>query len=77
MNIQMQFITEIAKQSEKHEGVLMTMAQALMQEGRQEGIQEGMKKAKIEMAKQFLAHGVGRHTVKMSTGLSDDELNRL
>ncbi|HGJ5876692.1 MAG TPA: Rpn family recombination-promoting nuclease/putative transposase, partial [Arsenophonus sp.] len=37
----MEFITEIAKQSEKHEGALMTIAQALRQEGRKEGIQEG------------------------------------
>ncbi|WGM03350.1 Rpn family recombination-promoting nuclease/putative transposase [Arsenophonus nasoniae] len=37
----MEFITEIAKQSEKHEGALMTIAQALKQEGLQEGLQRG------------------------------------
>ncbi|WP_026823688.1 Rpn family recombination-promoting nuclease/putative transposase [Arsenophonus nasoniae] len=37
----MEFITEIAKQSEKHEGALMTIAQALKQEGLQEGLQKG------------------------------------
>ncbi|WP_026823144.1 Rpn family recombination-promoting nuclease/putative transposase [Arsenophonus nasoniae] len=37
----MEFITEIAKQSEKHEGALMTIAQALRQEGLQEGLQRG------------------------------------
>lgn len=36
----MQFITEIAKQSEKHEGTLMTIAQALRQEGRKTGFHE-------------------------------------
>ncbi|HGJ5865141.1 Rpn family recombination-promoting nuclease/putative transposase, partial [Arsenophonus nasoniae] len=40
----MEFITEIAKQSEKHEGALMTIAQAL----RQEGLQEGLQKGKLE-----------------------------
>ncbi|HGJ5855244.1 MAG TPA: ISNCY family transposase, partial [Arsenophonus nasoniae] len=73
----MEFITEIAKQSEKHEGALMTIAQALRQEGRQEGIQEGMQKAKIELAKQFLSNGADRHMVKISTGLSDEELNKI
>ncbi|HGJ5884311.1 Rpn family recombination-promoting nuclease/putative transposase [Arsenophonus sp.] len=37
----MEFITEIAKQAEKHEGALMTIAQALKQEGLQEGLQRG------------------------------------
>ncbi|HGJ5855332.1 Rpn family recombination-promoting nuclease/putative transposase, partial [Arsenophonus nasoniae] len=93
----MAFITEIAKQSEKHEGALMTIAQALRQEGLQEGlqrgiqqgkvegIQEGMQKGKIEgekeatfkLAKQFLANGADRNMVKISTGLSDDQLNQL
>ncbi|HGJ5863037.1 Rpn family recombination-promoting nuclease/putative transposase [Arsenophonus nasoniae] len=73
----MKFITEIAKQSEKHEGALMTIAQALRQEGRQEGRLEGEKKATLKLAKQFLANGVDRNTVKISTGLSDDELNKL
>ncbi|WP_334470838.1 hypothetical protein [Arsenophonus sp. PmNCSU2021_1] len=77
----MEFITEIAKQSEKHEGALMTIAQALRQEGRQEGIQKGLQKGiqktKIELAKQFLANGVDLNIVKLSTGLSDDELDKL
>ncbi len=77
----MEFITEIARQSEKHEGALMTIAQTLRQEGRQEGIQEGLQKGiqktKIELAKQFLANGVDLNIVKLSTGLSDDELDKL
>ncbi|MDR5617884.1 Rpn family recombination-promoting nuclease/putative transposase [Arsenophonus sp.] len=44
----MKFITEIAKQSEKHEGALMTIAQALRQEGRKEGIQQGLQRGKLE-----------------------------
>ncbi|HGJ5883760.1 Rpn family recombination-promoting nuclease/putative transposase [Arsenophonus sp.] len=89
----MEFITEIAKQSEKHEGALMTIAQALRQEGRQEGLQKGKlegiqeglikgvekgrQQERIELAKQFLANGVDRHTVKISTGLSNDQLDQL
>ncbi|WP_174891482.1 hypothetical protein [Candidatus Hamiltonella defensa] len=59
----------------------MTMAQALRQEGRQEGIQEGIQKGKAESARtialQLLANGVDRAIVKMSTGLSDAEMNAL
>ncbi|ATW22640.1 hypothetical protein [Candidatus Hamiltonella defensa] len=58
----MQFITEITKQSEKHEGTLMTMAQVLRQEGKFEGIQEGIqigekkgeKQASMKIARQML-----------------------
>ncbi|HGJ5877940.1 MAG TPA: Rpn family recombination-promoting nuclease/putative transposase, partial [Arsenophonus nasoniae] len=73
----MEFITEIAKQSEKHEGALMTIAQQIEEIGIQKGIQQGIQKTKIELAKQFLANGVDRNTVKISTGLSDEELNKL
>lgn len=37
----MEFITEIAKQSEKHEGALMTIAQQIEEIGIQKGIQQG------------------------------------
>ncbi|QBY47038.1 Rpn family recombination-promoting nuclease/putative transposase (plasmid) [Arsenophonus nasoniae] len=85
----MEFITEIAKQSEKHEGALMTIAQQIeeigiqkglqkgLQRGKIEGIQEGMQQERIKLAKQFLANGVDRNTVKISTGLSDEELDKL
>ncbi|ASX26709.1 Rpn family recombination-promoting nuclease/putative transposase [Candidatus Williamhamiltonella defendens] len=46
-------------------------------EGREEGIKEGMHKAQMAMAKKLLAHGVDRNTVKLSTGLSDEDLNQL
>ncbi|HGJ5876062.1 MAG TPA: hypothetical protein ACHBX0_06270 [Arsenophonus sp.] len=64
----MQFITDIAKQPEKHEGALMTIAQALRQEGiqkgklegiqgeiqigEQKGIQKGVEKGRMEGEKQ-------------------------
>ncbi|HGJ5854332.1 Rpn family recombination-promoting nuclease/putative transposase [Arsenophonus nasoniae] len=93
----MEFITEIAKQSEKHEGALMTIAQQIeeigiqkglqrgIQQGKIEGIQEGIQKgvlkgekeATFKLAKQFLANGVDRNTVKISTGLSDEDLDKL
>ncbi|ATW33677.1 MULTISPECIES: RpnC/YadD family protein [Candidatus Williamhamiltonella] len=73
----MEFITEIAKKSEKYEGTLMTMAQALRQEGRQEGIQKGKAESARTIARQLLANGVDRAIVKMSTGLSDAEMNAL
>ncbi|HGJ5883014.1 hypothetical protein [Arsenophonus sp.] len=41
----MEFITEIAKQSEKHEGALMTIAQQIEKMGIQKGIQQGIKKS--------------------------------
>ncbi|WP_334473071.1 Rpn family recombination-promoting nuclease/putative transposase [Arsenophonus sp. PmNCSU2021_1] len=85
----MEFITEIAKQSEKHEGALMTIAQALKQEGYQlgknDGIQEGIQKgnlegkleAQFEIAKQMLITGMDRQSVIKFTGLNDAEMSNL
>lgn len=67
----------------------MTIAEQLRQEGivqgreegihlgEQRGIEKGRHEAKIDMARQFLANGVNRAIVKMSTGLSDAEINAL
>ncbi|CRL46816.1 hypothetical protein SGGMMB4_05735 (plasmid) [Sodalis glossinidius str. 'morsitans'] len=71
----------------------MTIAEQLRQEGEKQGIEKGILKgreegiqlgeqkgrheAKIDMARQFLANGVDRAIVKMSTGLSDAEINAL
>ncbi len=67
----------------------MTFAQQLeqrglekgRQEGRQEGMeqgrQEGEKEASLKIARQLLASGVERGIVKLSTGLSDAELDNL
>ncbi|HGJ5890512.1 MAG TPA: Rpn family recombination-promoting nuclease/putative transposase, partial [Arsenophonus apicola] len=74
-------IKEIAKQSEKHEGALMNIAQGLRQEGRKQGIQEGKlegeKQASLKIARQLLEKGVERDIVKLSTGLTDTELKNL
>ncbi|WGM03661.1 Rpn family recombination-promoting nuclease/putative transposase [Arsenophonus nasoniae] len=81
----MEFITEIAKQSEKHEGALMTIAQQIeeigIQKGRIEGIQEGIQKGKIEaqleIAKQMLITGMDRQSVMKFTGLTDADMSNL
>ncbi|UBX30677.1 Rpn family recombination-promoting nuclease/putative transposase [Arsenophonus apicola] len=82
-------IKEIAKQSEKHEGALMNIAQGLRQEGRKEGIQEGMQKgiqkgmlegekqASLKIARQMLESGMDRQSVMKFTGLTDSELKNL
>ncbi|HGJ5879447.1 MAG TPA: hypothetical protein ACHBZ9_10360 [Arsenophonus nasoniae] len=69
----MQLITKIAKQSEKHEGTLMNIAQGIRQEGRQEGkIEE-----KHEIARQLLKNGVDKKIIQQSMGLSEAQLNTL
>ncbi|WGM03654.1 Rpn family recombination-promoting nuclease/putative transposase [Arsenophonus nasoniae] len=85
----MEFITEIAKQSEKHEGALMTIAQALRQEGKlegyqlgkndgvQEGMQKGEKQASMKIARQMLESGMDRQSVMKFTGLTDAEMSNL
>ncbi|HGJ5879390.1 MAG TPA: Rpn family recombination-promoting nuclease/putative transposase, partial [Arsenophonus nasoniae] len=81
----MEFITEIAKQSEKHEGALMTIAQALRQEGKLEGyqlgkndgVQEGEKQASMKIARQMLESGMDRQSVMKFTGLTDAEMSNL
>ncbi len=77
----MEFITEIAKQSEKHEGALMTIAQQIeemgIQIGEQNGMQKGEKQASIKIARQLIEKGVERDIVKLSTGLTDTEMSNL
>ncbi|HGJ5904972.1 MAG TPA: ISNCY family transposase, partial [Arsenophonus apicola] len=89
----MEFITEIAKQSEKHEGALMTIAQQIeqmgiqkgklegmqegIQKGKLEGIQEGEKQASLKIARQMLESGMDRQSVMKFTSLTDSELKKL
>ncbi|WP_255420762.1 Rpn family recombination-promoting nuclease/putative transposase [Arsenophonus endosymbiont of Aleurodicus floccissimus] len=89
----MEFITEIDKQSEKHERTLMTIAQALRQEGLQkgklegyqlgkndgvqEGKLEGKKQASMKIARQLLEKSVEKDIMKLSTGLTDTEMSNL
>ncbi|WGL99778.1 hypothetical protein QE177_14770 (plasmid) [Arsenophonus sp. aPb] len=48
-----------------------------IQEGIQKGIQEGEKKAVMKIARQLLENGVDKNIIKMSTGLSNDEMKKL
>lgn len=85
----MEFIAEIAKQSEKHEGALMTIAQQIEEIGVQKGIQQGIqigeekwvqkgeKQASMKIARQLLDKGVERDIMKLSTGLTDAEMSNL
>ncbi|HGJ5857460.1 Rpn family recombination-promoting nuclease/putative transposase, partial [Arsenophonus nasoniae] len=85
----MEFITEIAKQSEKHEGALMTIAQQIeeigIRKGMQKGIQQGMEQGKIEgekqasmkIARQMFESGMDRQSVMKFTGLTDAEMSNL
>uniref|UniRef100_A0A3B0M7V2 Transposase (putative) YhgA-like domain-containing protein n=1 Tax=Arsenophonus endosymbiont of Trialeurodes vaporariorum TaxID=235567 RepID=A0A3B0M7V2_9GAMM len=85
----MEFITEIAKKSEKHEGAFMTIAQKIeeiglkkgIQQGKLEGLKEGMQKGKLEtqleIAKQMLITGMDRQVVMKFTGLNNDEISNL
>ncbi|WP_334472874.1 Rpn family recombination-promoting nuclease/putative transposase [Arsenophonus sp. PmNCSU2021_1] len=81
----MEFITEIAKQPEKHEGALMTIAQQIeeigiqkgIQIGEQNGMQKGEKQASMKIARQILESGMDRQSVMKSTGLNDTQMSNL
>ncbi|HGJ5865687.1 Rpn family recombination-promoting nuclease/putative transposase [Arsenophonus nasoniae] len=72
----MQLITKIAKQSEKHEGALMNIAQGIRQEGLQQGLQKALEE-KHEIARQLLKNGVDKKIIQQSMGLSEEQLNTL
>jgi predicted transposase/invertase (TIGR01784 family) len=83
------FLHQIADRATDYREVVMTIAEQLrekgmqegiqrgMQAGRQEGIERGRYEAKIEMARQLLANGVDRSVVKISSGLSDAEIDAI
>ncbi|WP_026824296.1 Rpn family recombination-promoting nuclease/putative transposase [Arsenophonus nasoniae] len=80
----MEFITEIAKQSEKHEGALMTIAQALRQEGkiegRQEGYQlgknEGVQEGKLEGIQEGMQKGEKQASMKIARQMLESGMDR-
>ena len=61
---------EIKKATEK---ATKKATKKALKEGRQEGIQQ----SKIEMAKEFLKNGVSKKIVVKSTGLAEDEIEKL
>lgn len=83
------FLYQIAEKATDYREVVMTIAEQLRQEGRQEGFQlgeqkgmqlgeqKGEKNASVKIARQLLSNGVDRSIVKMSTGLSDAEIDNL
>ncbi|ATW33762.1 MULTISPECIES: Rpn family recombination-promoting nuclease/putative transposase [Candidatus Williamhamiltonella] len=76
----MHFITEIAKQSEKHEGALMTMAQQIeeigIQKGKLEGIQEGMQKGMEKGMKKGMQEGEKKASLKIARQLLESGMER-
>lgn len=68
-----QFLHQIAQKATDYQEAVMTIAEQLRQEGRQEGRQEST----CNIARQLLSNGVDRVIVKMSTGLSDAEIDNL
>ncbi|WP_291832119.1 hypothetical protein [Candidatus Symbiopectobacterium sp. PLON1] len=45
--------------------------------GRRDGVNEGEKNASRKIAQQLLANGAGRNLIKIATGLSDSEIDKL
>lgn len=84
-----QFLHNITTQTQDYREDVMTIAEQLRQEGELKGIQQGIQQGKQEgyqlgrqdankaLAKQLLADGVGRSSIKRYTGLSDEELDAL
>ncbi|QGN40367.1 Rpn family recombination-promoting nuclease/putative transposase [Klebsiella oxytoca] len=78
-----EFLYETARRVPQHKEVIMTIAERLRQEGRQEGKlegklegkQEGKQEEALRIARLFLEQGFERELIRMTIGLSDDDLN--
>ena len=78
-----EFLHEVERRVPQHKEVLMTIAERLRQEGRQEGKlegklegkQEGRQEEALRIARSLLEQGFERELVRMTIGLSDDDLN--
>ncbi len=55
----------------------MTIAERLRQAGRQEGKLEGKQEEALRIARSLLEQGFERELVRMTIGLSDDDLDML
>ncbi|MFT8210892.1 MAG: Rpn family recombination-promoting nuclease/putative transposase [Symbiopectobacterium sp.] len=83
------FIRTLAEKAPTYREDFMTIAEQLeakgrekgkhegYQLGRQDGVNEGRQQATRQLAKQLLANGVDRSVIKISTSLTDDELDKL
>jgi predicted transposase/invertase (TIGR01784 family) len=60
---------------------IMTFAEQFKQEGLQQGLQQGLERGErnksFEIAKNLLMSGVDQQIIKLSTGLTDDEISKL
>jgi predicted transposase/invertase (TIGR01784 family) len=80
-----QFLRNIALKATECREDVMTIAEQLkaqgMQIGMQQGIllgaQQGEKNAAVKIARQLIAQGIDRSVIKLSTDLTDQELNNL
>ncbi|WP_119712749.1 Rpn family recombination-promoting nuclease/putative transposase [Arsenophonus endosymbiont of Aleurodicus floccissimus] len=80
----MEFITEIAKQSEKHEGALMTIAQQIeeigikkgIQKGKLEGRQEGYQLGKNDRVQEGKLEGEKQASMKIARQLLEKSVER-
>lgn len=79
------FLQTIAVQTADYREDIMTIAEQLRQEGErkgiargiEQGIEQGRSAERLEMARKLLANGVDRAIVKLSTGLSDSDIDEL
>ncbi|WP_334470432.1 Rpn family recombination-promoting nuclease/putative transposase [Arsenophonus sp. PmNCSU2021_1] len=75
------FIRTLAEKAPTYREDFMTIAEQLEAKGREkgkhEGYQLGQKDASTKIARQLLANGAERNLVKIATGLSDNELDKL
>ena len=82
-------LEELAQQVPKHEGVLMSIAEQLIQQGEQKwllrgeqtGLKKGLEKGRQdtlnEMARNLLQSGVDKEVIMKATGFSSRELELL
>ncbi|HDG1146179.1 TPA: ISNCY family transposase, partial [Klebsiella aerogenes] len=71
----------LAQRVPQHGGMLMTLAETWLAEGREKGIKEGIKEGKrqalLQVAAAMLNRGLDDDAILEMTGLTRDELQRL
>lgn len=67
----------LAQRVPQHGGMLMTLAETWLAEGREKGIKEGKLQALLQVAAAMLNRGLDDDAILEMTGLTRDELQRL
>lgn len=67
----------LAQRVPQHGGMLMTLAETWLAEGREKGIKEGKRQALLQVAAAMLNRGLDDDAILEMTGLTRDELQRL